>query len=97
MVITVYLVLPIINITIQLYEIIQPKLDLKLSIFESWLCFYMVVCITRIIEYFVSIRQSLIPDARTYMETRTRVESLNEQEVKKLLDDIISENQEKHV
>jgi hypothetical protein len=97
MVITVYLVLPIINITIQLYEIIQPKLDLKLSFFESWLCFYMVVCITRIIEYFVSIRQSLIPDARTYMETRTRVESLNEKEVKKLLDDIISENQEKHV
>jgi len=97
MVITVYLVLPIINITIQLYEIIQPKLDLKLSFFESWLCFYMVVCITRIIEFFVSIRQSWIPDARTYIETRTRVESLNEKEVKKLLDDIISENQEKHV
>jgi len=97
MVITVYLILPIINITIQLYEILQPKLDLKLSFFESWLCFYMVVCITRIIEFFVSIRQSWIPDARTYIETRTRVESLNEKEVKKLLDDIISENQEKHV
>ena len=57
----------------------------------------MVVCITRITEYFVSIRRTLIPDARTYIETRTRVESLNDREVKKLIDDIISENHEKHV
>lgn len=57
----------------------------------------MVVCLTRIIEYFVSIRPTFIVDARTFLETRKRVESLTELEVKKLINEIITENHEKHV
>lgn len=97
LIILVFLILPAINITIQIFEICYPALDLKKSFFESWLCFYMVVCVTRIIEFFVSIRRSWIADARTYMETRSRVESLNGTEVKKLIEDINSENVERHV
>ncbi len=78
MILFVYLVLPIINVSIQVYEICYPPLDLRASFFESWLCFYMVVCLTRIIEYFVSIKPTLIVDARTFLETRNRVASLTE-------------------
>jgi hypothetical protein len=67
-----------INVSIQVYEICYQSLDLKTCFFESWLCFYMVVCLTRIIEYFVSIRPTFIVDARTFLETRNRVESLTE-------------------
>jgi len=86
-----------INVSIQVYEICYQSLDLKTCFFESWLCFYMVVCLTRIIEYFVSIRPTFIVDARTFLETRNRVEKLTELEVKKLINEIISENHEKHV
>jgi len=68
MIITVYILLPMVNITIQLYEIGYPALDLRLSFFESWLCFYMSVCISRIAEYFISIRPTWIIDARSFME-----------------------------
>ena len=85
------------NVSIQVYDICYPPLDLKISFFESWLCFYMVVCLTRIIEYFVSIRPTFIVDARTFLETRNRVESLTVLEVKKLINEIITENHEKHV
>lgn len=86
-----------INVSIQVYDICYPPLDLRACFFESWICFYMVVCLTRIIEYFVSIRPTFVKDARTFLETRNRVESLTELEVKKLINKIITENHEKHV
>ena len=66
----IYLILPSVNICIQIFEMAYPPLDLKASFFESWLCFYFVVCICRIIEFFVSIRNTFLRDARIFLETR---------------------------
>jgi len=65
--ITVYFALPILNITIQVYEIILPALDLRQVYYESWLTLYMCVCIARIAEFFFKIRPTWIMDAKHFL------------------------------
>lgn len=70
-----YLILPITNIVVAIFYIIYPSLDLKIQPIESYIIFIFIVCISRIIEYFVQIRRTVVLDARIYLQTKAEIES----------------------
>jgi small-conductance mechanosensitive channel len=62
-----YLLLPIINILLALVLICDPKVNLKNQTAESYYVFFTIVCISRVVEYFILIRRSILLDARIYL------------------------------
>ena len=67
MLITNYLILPIINIFVALYLIIDPKVDLKNIAVESYVVFFLVVSTGRVLEYITLIRRTVVLDAKNYL------------------------------
>ena len=67
MLITNYLILPIINIFVALYLIIDPKVDLKKIAVESYVVFFLVVSTGRVLEYITLIRRTVVLDAKNYL------------------------------
>ncbi len=70
-----YLILPIINIVVSFFYIVYPSVDLKEQSIESYVIFILIVCISRVIEYFVQIRRTVVLDARIYLQTKAEIES----------------------
>lgn len=70
-----YLILPIINIVVSFFYIVYPSVDLKQQSIESYVIFIFIVCISRVIEYFVQIRRTVVLDARIYLQTKAEIES----------------------
>lgn len=70
-----YLILPIINIAVSLFYILYPDLNLKEQSIESYVIFIFIVCISRVIEFFVQIRRTVLLDARIYLQTKAEIES----------------------
>ena len=79
--IVVYLILPSLNILVELSAAISPKIKQKNSQYMAWILFYMVVCISRLIEFFVIIRPKYITDAKTFIHMREDLLHLNAEEV----------------
>lgn len=74
-----YIILPAINILIMIYFTVNPNYDLKLLPLESWVIFFTIVCFSRLLEFFTSLKKILLDDARIYLETRKmRQEGQNE-------------------
>jgi hypothetical protein len=48
-----YLILPILNIAVSFFYIVFPSVNLKEQSIESYVVFISIVCISRVIEYFV--------------------------------------------
>jgi hypothetical protein len=67
MLITNYLILPIINIFVALYLIIDPKVNLKNIAAESYVAFFLVVSTGRVLEYITLIRRTVVLDAKNYL------------------------------
>lgn len=67
MLITNYLILPIINIFVALYLIIDPKVNLKNIAVESYVVFFLVVSTGRVLEYITLIRRTVVLDAKNYL------------------------------
>lgn len=67
MLITNYLILPIINIFVALYLIIDPKVDLKNIAVESYVVFFLVVSTGRVLDYITLIRRTVVLDAKNYL------------------------------
>ena len=67
MLITNYLILPIINIFVALYLIIDPKVILKNIAAESYVVFFLVVSTGRVLEYITLIRRTVVLDAKNYL------------------------------
>jgi len=65
-----YVILPLGNIGLSAYFTINPAYDLKIIPMESWVVFFTVVCFSRVLEFFVSIKKIIMDDARIYIETR---------------------------
>lgn len=65
-----YIVLPIINIGLTIFFTVNPAYDLKALPLESWVIFFTIVCFSRLIEFFTTIRKTVIEDARIYKTAR---------------------------
>lgn len=65
-----YVILPVSNIGLSAFYTINPKYNLKVIPMESWVVFFTVVCFSRVMEFFVSLKKIIMDDARIYIETR---------------------------
>ena len=65
-----YLIIPIANLGLSAFYIIDPNYDLKTQIIQSWVVFYNVVNFSRVLEYFVVIRRTILLDAKNYLAAR---------------------------
>ena len=68
--ITNYLIIPIANLGLALFFILDPSYDLKNQSIQSWVVFFNIVCITRILEFFTMIRKTVLIDAKNYLAAR---------------------------
>jgi hypothetical protein len=65
-----FLILPIMNIGITIYYSANPNYILRKIPVESWVVFFTIICVTRLIEYFSSLKKILLDDARIFLETK---------------------------
>lgn len=49
---------------------VNPKYNLKVLPLETWVIFFTIVCFSRLVEFFASLKKILLDDARIYLETR---------------------------
>jgi len=65
-----YVILPVGNIGLSAYYTINPAYNLKVIPMETWVVFFSIVCFSRVVEFFASIKKVIMDDARIYIETR---------------------------
>lgn len=65
-----YVVLPVINIGLTVFFTVNPAYDLKALPLESWIIFFTIVCFSRLVEFFSSLKKTVLDDARIYLATR---------------------------
>lgn len=62
-----YVALPVLNILLTIFFTVNPKYDLKILPLESWVIFFTVVCFSRLVEFFTSLKKVVLDDARIYL------------------------------
>lgn len=87
MVLTMFVILPSINVIWSFYTICDPRLPLRDSPNENWIVLYTVICVARIIEYFTTIRKVHLHDARIFIETRRKMQETNIEQLEELIND----------
>lgn len=65
-----YLVIPLGNLGLSAFYVIDPKYDLKTQVIQSWVVFYNIVNFSRVLEYFFIIRRTILLDAKNYLAAR---------------------------
>lgn len=65
-----YLALPIGNIAVFVYFILDPGINLRTTSIQSYVIFFNVICVMRVIEFFLVVRTTVIKDIATYVEIR---------------------------
>lgn len=73
---TNYVFVPIIDITMISCVFFLPQFELKRDIISSWIVFYFFICCHRLIEYWITIRRSLVLDAQIYRERMRSTKNL---------------------
>ena len=68
--ITNYLIIPIANLGLAVFFIVDPIYDLKNQTVQSWVVFFNVVCFSRVLEFFTMIRRTVLIDAKNYLAAR---------------------------
>ena len=68
--ITNYLIIPIANLGLAVFFIVDPSYDLKNQTVQSWVVFFNIVCFSRILEFFTMIRKTVLIDAKNYLAAR---------------------------
>lgn len=77
-----YVILPTLNIGFFLYFTINPHYNLKIEPLESWIVFFTIICLTRLVEFQSTLKKIVLDDARIYLQTRKQKQQgeLNEAE-----------------
>lgn len=65
-----YVILPVGNIGLSTYYTVNPHYNLKIKPMESWVIFFTVVCFSRVVEFYSSIKKLVMDDARIFLQTR---------------------------
>ena len=70
MLLTVYIFVPLLNIGYNIATWVIPGLDNRANFYESWVLFYFIVNVARILSFFTSIRCTFLAEAKIYNEIR---------------------------
>lgn len=70
-----YVALPLLNICLTIYYTLNPAFDLKILPLESWVIFFTVVCFSRLVEFFFSLKKIVLDDARIFLEQKRNREA----------------------
>jgi hypothetical protein len=62
-----YVILPGLNLALTIYNTIFSKVSLKILPLESWVVFFTVVCFSRLLEFYSTIKKVVLDDARIYL------------------------------
>lgn len=73
--ITNYLIIPIGNLGLALFFIVDPVYNLREQTVQSWVVFFNIVCVSRILEFFTMIRRTVLLDARNYLAAKKALEN----------------------
>ena len=79
---TNYILLPLINNVALLYFIIDPNIDLKNHTIESYIVFFNVICFMRIVEYLTIVRRTVLLDARIFLQARAEQQEKSAEEIR---------------
>ena len=82
---TNYIILPLLNILLTIIYSCLPSTNLKVLPQESWVIFVTVINVTRLIEYYSSLKKIVFDDARIYLETRRLKQERND--IEELVDE----------
>jgi len=63
-----YVLIPGLNIGVSIWLIIDPRFPLEKDPISSWVVFFFIVCLHRILEFFTVIRRSVVLDAKIFLE-----------------------------
>lgn len=64
-----YVIIPLGNIGLSAYYTFNKSYDLKQKPLESWVIFVTIICFSRIVEFFGSIKKIVLDDARIFLAT----------------------------
>ena len=70
-----YVYIPAFNLGLTLFYTVKPRYNLKILPLESWVVFFTVVCFSRLLEFYTTIKKVVLDDARIYLQTRKLKES----------------------
>lgn len=62
-----YVFLPGLNIAITVYYTVNPHYKLRILPLESWVVFFSIVCFSRLLEFYSTIKKVVLDDARIYL------------------------------
>lgn len=62
-----YVFLPGLNIALTVYYTVHPHYKLKILPLESWVVFFSIVCFSRLLEFYSTIKKVVLDDARIYL------------------------------
>lgn len=95
-----YIILPGLNAALFIYYTVNPNYDLVNFPLESWVVFFSIICITRMGEYWFSLKKIVLDDARIYIQSRKQQKldeaEAAEREARDQSDDDQQASQEKH-
>lgn len=83
-----YLVIPAVNIVMSIVLFIDPDFVLTQQTTETFVIFFFVICVMRVVEFFTLIRRSVLLDAKIYLESKREFSGYSKQELKKLMEEL---------
>ena len=83
-----YLLIPAVNIVMSIVLFIDPDYVLTEQTTESFVIFFFVICLMRVVEFFTLIRRSVLLDAKIYLESKREFSGYTKEELKKLMEEL---------
>jgi len=74
LIVTSDIILPLLNVSVLVYYLFDKNIKMRDSNFQSWAISFSVLCIAKILEFFISIRTSVIDGAVTFYKLRKEIE-----------------------
>jgi hypothetical protein len=95
---TNYLIIPLGNLGLAMFFIFDPYYDLKMQSVQSWVVFFNVVCVSRVFEFFTTVRKTVLEDAHNYIAAQKLLKgNTGGEEVSEAPADVADETQEQKV
>jgi len=69
------IILPVVNISLLIYYLFDPNIKMRESNFESWAISFAVLCIAKILEFFISLKSSVIDGAVAFYRLRKEIQT----------------------
>ena len=78
-----YIIIPLANIVVFVWYVLDPTIDLKSEPIESYIIFFSVICFARIMEYVTLVRRTVVLDARIFLQQKQAMMSKTAEELRK--------------